>query len=138
MSLATGLIPSILVVFELIVSFGVVGAKVTSVSQVDWERLDEIWQLSGASHVVRADRRLVHSGDDAAATRRANAGRCKRVCVANALAGQLVNGWSDRVRIAVAAEMGANVFGGKPQDVWLVGSNRLANGDNITCCQQES
>ena len=86
-------------------------------AEVDGEGLYLRWELGIAAHVVGAESGLIQSGDDPAAARGADTGSGEGVGVANTAFGQGVDVGCDGVRIAVAADGGADVFAGKPEYV---------------------
>ena len=102
---------------ELLIGFTVVGAIVTSFSEVHWKRLQPCWQLGVATHVVRANAVLIHAGDDGGTAWCTNTSSCEGIRVTNTLTSHLVQIGSDRVRIAVASQVRADVLAGNPQDV---------------------
>ncbi len=89
-------------------------------AEVDGEGFYLGWELRIAAHVVGAESGLIQSGDDPAAARGADTGSSKGVGVADAAFGQSVDVGCDGVRVAVAADGGADVFAGKPEDVGTV------------------
>ena len=71
----------------------------------------------GRPHVLRADRVLIHAGDDRGAARRAHRRRRERARVANGFLGQSIEHGRARERVAVDAEVRAHVFVRDPDDV---------------------
>ena len=70
--------------------------------------------------MVGAESGLIQSGDDPAAAGGADTGGCECVGVADAAFGQGVDVGCDGVRVSVAADGGADVFAGKPEDVGTI------------------
>jgi signal transduction protein with GAF and PtsI domain len=71
--------------------------------------------------VVRTQRRLINAGDDRRPTRCTNPSGRKGVGVPHTFARQSINVWRDRVFVAKATDMGANILARYPQNVGACG-----------------
>jgi hypothetical protein len=71
----------------------------------------------GRPHVMRADRRLIHAGDDGCATGRADRRGRERVGEANRFTSQTIERRGTRNRVAVRSKPRAHVLVGDPDDV---------------------
>ena len=67
-----------------------------------------------ASHMVGADRRLVHAGNNPRTTWRANAGSRKGACVAHAFRRQLIEMRCDSVLVAETTQVRTDILTGQP------------------------
>ena len=112
--LAAGVVPGARGSLELVVLLRVICAVITRRTQSNWEGLDVLRQSGRATHVVRTECGLIDPGDDAASAGSAHTGRGKGPSVANSLGGELVDVGRDRVRVAVAADVSADVLAREP------------------------
>ena len=81
MGLSAAFVPRLFRRDEIVVFLAVVGAVVAGVAQVGRVGPYKIGQSIAAPHVVRAERRGIHAGDQARPARSANAGDAKGVVV---------------------------------------------------------
>src|SRR5262249_45088634 len=94
-----------------------VAAVVAQGAEVLGEAADVGRRHALAAHVVGADAGRVAAGDDRRPARGANAGHGKRPGEADALLRPPVEVGRARVGVAVAAQVGADVLAGDPEDV---------------------
>ncbi|OPZ06997.1 MAG: hypothetical protein BWZ10_02917 [candidate division BRC1 bacterium ADurb.BinA364] len=114
----TGFVPDVLRHFRhLIIGLGVVRAVIACFAQIKRKEADVRRQGSRAAHVVSAERRMPHPGDDRRSVGRADSG--DRVGVGKTIAArrQRVERWRVGMRIAIATERRAGVLAAQPKDV---------------------
>ena len=119
MRLIVRLIPGVAEVAGLVIGLGIVRAVIARPPEIGSEGLDVDRQLGVASHMVSANRRLIHAGNDSRATRCADAGGCKGVRITHAFPGQPVEIRRNGMFIAEAAQVRTDILAGEPKDVGL-------------------
>ncbi len=102
---------------EVVVGLRIVGAVVTGGAEVLGEALDLRGRDALTAHVAGAEGGGIHAGDDGGARGGADAVDGEGVGVAGALSGEVVQVGGAGVGVAVAAKVGAGVFGGDPEDI---------------------
>ena len=88
-----------------------------------------IGELGLGPHMLGAQGGLIHARDDGRAAGCADARRAVGVGVAGALGGQGVQGGCLGVGIAIGAEVGTDVFDGKPEDVGPFGGHHVGGDE---------
>ena len=117
MSLGTRFIPDVHI-REVVVLLVIVRAVVSSLAKIFRETPDLLRQFYFGAQVLGAERRRVNPRDQTGTGRRAHRGGRKRLGIKHRLAGQLIQVRRDRLRIAVAAQIGgADVFARNPKNI---------------------
>ena len=129
-SLSVGLVPDTFRSLKLIVLLRIVRAVVTGFPQVRRKRFDMRRQLRAASHVMSAQRSLIHARDDRRAARSTNSRCHKRIRVPSPLLRQPIEIRSPRVGIPVAVQVSTDVFAREPKYVWAIVSDNYRLHDN--------
>lgn len=118
---STRFVPRVFGRLELVIGFRTVGAVVTYLSHGDREWLYEFRQLSTTSHVMRADRGVIHPRDDGRSTRGADSGSDERLFVEHAFFCQLIDLRRRCLIVSVTTKVLANIFATDPYDVGPLG-----------------
>ena len=133
MALIAGLIPDAFeggfIFGELVIRLTVVGRVITGLTEVGGEEFNLSRESSGTAHVLRADGRLIHAGDDRAPYGSANACGGVGVIEDDALAGELIEMRCDGMRVAHEPDVRTDVFGAQPQNIGTIDVRAGGDGE---------
>lgn len=101
----------------VVIGFRMVGCVITGFAEILGESADERRRASAGAHMMRADSRRVHTGDQRRAGRSTGAPVGVGVRVDNAFPCEAVDVRRDGVGISIDSQLGADVFQDDPQDV---------------------
>ena len=105
---------------KIVVCFGYITGIVSRLPEQLGKSFEKSRQSGRAAHVLRADGRGIHTGDQAGACGGADPGVGKGLGVADTFCSQFIEGWGVCLIIAIAAQVRAQVLTGYPYDVWAI------------------
>jgi hypothetical protein len=130
--LSTARVPRLAIAGQVVVGLRIVGRVVTGRTQDFGVKRERRGDRDATPVVLGAERGRIHAGDERGPRGGAHGGVGKREAIPDALRGEPVEMRRLRLRIAVAAEVGAVVLAGQPEDIRAFGGRQRHAAQNQT------